>query len=1485
MIRRTKVFYAILAATVASGVYSSVALAAPTEIYGYKKLSAAEYNTSSFDKYGNRRVTPDETTFSTGEKTEEIDMNTSASKRVKKHTSPILNGKVDAVSHATSGSKDSDSGSDSELDAVGSATGGFLNADLVFDFDMLANAQILKDLGYEIKEVDEVLDTFNTTTRTHIGKNSEVDFLVDYEDFISKASYAINNGEYLSFEDYLASKDYKKVFAPYRVKYVLEDGTIGEEILPTEVTKKPCAKIKPDLNNNIKGNNVTLTFDKNDVWANDITSIRLVERNGLEKDITSSCIVKSENGQIVVDSNILELGMNTIVVRTNEYRTSIVTQPIYEGKVNLKTDFSNELGKDIVIKGATEEYIKALNSIVVNGKNLKKASWSVDKETNNIVINSDEFKDEAQYSIILNSEPNFRNTKLSVIVKRELDSEVKLYEDIIDNYVDSDLEIAVSNYSEEWKNNIDRIIVGKYKYSPKDIEINDGRIVLTPEIHKNQVGNISVKVVSKDNINYEIRQHIYEKEELKVPKLSAERVELGQDMAITFEKDNKFQGSIEKIEIMSAIPTLNHKVEYTINDGRILVKYDSNKFTRNGEYILRVFAKGYEPKDVKVELVGECPKVMLPNHPKTNSIFSIQPIQDTKEWAWGENVTAIYVDGEKLDSESYVASINGIDFKENTIKIAGNHRFKVCSTGYKDYITNIQFTDENGEVLEKLEADVNFNNELTIGNNFEINSDDNKFIKAIYEVKLNGELVNENLYVKGEKLIINKDAFTKKGENEIIVKASNYKTVTLKLNVLENSNLKQAPVIESDVTNNSLSQKIELTFTDSKEWRDNLNKVLVDGEELNKDEYTVLEGKIVIKQGVLKNGNQNITIVSNGYNNIVVNQKIGKNVPDHITVIGSQKTVGDNVTINYADTSNYKVEEVYVNKSKINMDKYTEKNFAGDLTINKSVFNKAGKYTITIKSKGFVDKDFEINFKEKNKEEEKPLQAAPKDIKFRNSKIKVSENAEITYGINVLYSPSEILVNGKSINMKNDFNGSTGAGTIKNQFKEVGTYTVIVKAKGYEDKTLTLEVVNSIDNKSGETNPDKTPEKPVNPGTNVYEKLKDTPNGVAFSQNEITVGNNVEINFVNLNYARSIKEISINGNKINMEQNLKNTLGRYSLEGVFNEVGEKEALFKAEGYKDLKLTINVIEANKVVELKEVPSGVNFEKEEIKLGEDACLNITRGLEYKAEEVLIDGVKLNKENTRINLLGGFFIKKEVFKEAKEYEITLKAEGYKDKVLKLTVVGESKAPIVTPSVPEENPTISGANTEENLKDVPKELKFEKKAIKLGDDAEIIFKDREYFKSIEEILINDKIIDKDKHLENSFMKDYISKDVLNEIKDYKIIIKANGYKDATLELKVVDEKDYEKYNIKEVPEDIKLEKNKIKLGEDVILNVPFNIPDYKADKIFVDGKEIEEGIIRGMFGKTTIKGEVFNEAKIYGIVVKAKGYEDLQLQLEVNN
>ncbi|ARC86577.1 actinobacterial surface-anchored domain protein [Clostridium argentinense CDC 2741] len=1177
MNKNSKILYAIVFASFASSIHSGVALAAPSEIYGYKKMDLFEFHKTNYDKYGNIRYSPETTTFSTGKDEKDLDNSTSASARINslKNTKAYSQkAKVDAVAHASS------SGSSDKVDAVGSASGGFVGADVVFDFDMLSNALILKQLGYDIPEVNKVLDIFNTTTRTHIGKRGEIDFLVDYEDYMAKAGEAYYNDEYLSFEEYIKSGNYKEnLNRPYYLKYVLEDGLYGEQMKPEEVYKKTSPKVVVDLENNIKGNTITLKFKDNKEWRESIELIELVE-NYNRKPLTNYIEIK--DSEIKINTEIFKYGKNTISIKSKDYRTILIDQPIYKGKVNLTVDNNNILGNDVIVRGGDKSYIESLKTIIVNGNSLSKDKWKIN-EDNNMIISKEMFSQSGIYNIILKADPEYVDSKLSISVIRKTSDKVILHEDIINNFEGNTIEIFIENYSERWKENIKEIEVGKYKYTAKEISIENGKFILPSELFKGQNGKVDIKVTLKDETEYLVVQNIYKSNEsLKVPELTSKRVELGQDIIINFNKNTKFQNSIYKIEKVYSenIPSLNTQLEYIVQNGKIILKHNSRTFGNNGAYKVRVFATGYEPKDVNIELIKNPPTVLLPAPPTIGEEFMIQVSRTTPEYNWGDNVKEVYVDGKVLQKDlHYTSNIGGVYFKGGAINYPGEHLIKIVSTGYKDYEVALRFKDINGNLSDKNQVEnVKFNENLILGENLEIISTDKNWVNGIYEVKINDSVISKNNYrFENSELIIDNYVVTNLGKNKISIKSINYKKAEFEVNVINDHKLLNPPTLKEDIIDNTASKEIEITFEDNKAWRESIEYILIDGNKFSKNDVHVESGKIIIPSGVLTEGKRKIVIVSKGYNNAALTQKISKVVPENIKLMPSIIKPGQNTTINYAYREGYSVEEVYINGEKIDTEKYAEKTLFGDLRLKGELFSKAGQYSIVIKSSEFVDKEFSLEVKGGKTEVEDGLKN-PGNIKLMSEVINSNDKADVWIGYMSEYEPTKILVNEKEIDMTKDYEKQyTGGIFIKNVFSKAGEYKIVLKADGYRDVEVNLTVIdNENESNNSDIIEDKNKEEVEELSNQDIEKtLKDVPSNINLMDSIINVNGKATIYVGYMSEYEPIK-VLVNEKEIDMTKDYeKQHIGNLYIKNVFDKAGEYKIILRADGYKDTELNLTV----------------------------------------------------------------------------------------------------------------------------------------------------------------------------------------------------------------------------------------------------------------------------------------------------------------------
>lgn len=141
--------------------------------------------------------------------------------------------RVDAVSHATGG-------------GGGSGEGGsqVMPANVLFNEDLLSNAQILDRLGFQTKAIHSIDERWSFLMRQKRDAVYDADRRRGYDwmDYMDAVQRAKKNGEYLTFEEYVK---HGKLSGgnPYAIKEVLEDGLLGE----TQMGGVYLSKLAPNM--------------------------------------------------------------------------------------------------------------------------------------------------------------------------------------------------------------------------------------------------------------------------------------------------------------------------------------------------------------------------------------------------------------------------------------------------------------------------------------------------------------------------------------------------------------------------------------------------------------------------------------------------------------------------------------------------------------------------------------------------------------------------------------------------------------------------------------------------------------------------------------------------------------------------------------------------------------------------------------------------------------------------------------------------------------------------------------------------------------------------------------------------------------------------------------------------------------------------------------------------------------------------------------
>ena len=139
---------------------------------------------------------------------------------------------IDAISSASLGGG---SGSSGDSGSSGSIN---INAFLIFDQDLLANAMILNEIGIDNQASETVLSRWADMTPVSV-MDGEAEELYDFISYLNAVKDAkLEDGKSLSFREYAEMGAGLTKNRPYQVKRVLEDGLLGSTFRFNDVVGK-----------------------------------------------------------------------------------------------------------------------------------------------------------------------------------------------------------------------------------------------------------------------------------------------------------------------------------------------------------------------------------------------------------------------------------------------------------------------------------------------------------------------------------------------------------------------------------------------------------------------------------------------------------------------------------------------------------------------------------------------------------------------------------------------------------------------------------------------------------------------------------------------------------------------------------------------------------------------------------------------------------------------------------------------------------------------------------------------------------------------------------------------------------------------------------------------------------------------------------------------------------------------------------------------
>lgn len=271
---------------------------------------------------------------------------------------------IDTYSGSSLSGGSASSGSGSE---GGSNT---MNAYIIFDADLLANANIMTALNTGNAYASAIAERWAELSHVDVYAkgSSDVYTYAGYADAVNSAHVA---GTALTFADYAAKEGAEKTAGrPYAVKQVLEDNLLGETTAFSETANKAA----PDIT-------LVKLVDGKYVAATEVTEgqdavFRCLDTDYLTKLDESGYNIDKENGLLTISKENLTLGDNSITIAVEGYQTvrlSVRYQKVLE-EVSLSGPAEGvQLGNPVSITCTTEHGDAACDFLAnVTGVTLKR---------------------------------------------------------------------------------------------------------------------------------------------------------------------------------------------------------------------------------------------------------------------------------------------------------------------------------------------------------------------------------------------------------------------------------------------------------------------------------------------------------------------------------------------------------------------------------------------------------------------------------------------------------------------------------------------------------------------------------------------------------------------------------------------------------------------------------------------------------------------------------------------------------------------------------------------------------------------------------------------------------------------------------------------------------------------------------------------------------------------------------------------------------
>lgn len=697
--------------------------------------------------------------------------------------------------------------------------------------------------------------------------NEDGTHINDFRDYLNAVKDAALKGNYLTYDEYLKnenSKEYKN--RPYNVKEVLEDNLLGD----TQNFRTVLGLETPSLEVKSAVMDKDLILESSD--ESYLKNIKSITINGGIKELDKSLYSIKDN-QLIINSKVVKGDKIKILISATGYKDKVIEIKLEKilDDISLKLEKEYKTGEDVIVTGLSEDFIKNINSIKLDGKLLltkeqggSSGNTYYEISENKLTLKSGLFKEDKNYKLEIDSkyygkkELEFNitkgdeksNEKTEIIEEKKELPKISVKIDSKSTFMKK-YDIKFLN-SGEWINNIIGVSVNGVEYKSglvwgdsKDryaVYKSDNNIGIGYEGFKQNEDNI-IKVKAKGYNDFTFI--------------------ISKDGQIVLDKEEKESANIEeKSEVEKEIDFTNN---ISISKESILIKKYNIKFLNSEEWL----------KNITDISVNEVPYKSGLSWWESKERYAIYEADKTLAIGYesfnneGENIIKIKSKGYK----EYAFII-----KDGKITLVQDEKKVKSEDTNKEAVKNEESKrgETKEEIKEKEEAQKEENKESSI------NKDENK--EEVKE-KENGKVENkdgdkEEAKEVEEKVEVKEEDSKKEAEKQEVEKEN--KEVEEKKQNAEKDFSGNIPTI----TKSFFGDKYDLKFLGEDEWLKNVESVYVNDVEYEKKSYLIFsdnaykilesDSTLTIGANQFKQDENIIKIKSKGYKECTFIIKDGK---------------------------------------------------------------------------------------------------------------------------------------------------------------------------------------------------------------------------------------------------------------------------------------------------------------------------------------------------------------------------------------------------------------------------------------------------------------------------------------------------------------------------------------------------------------------------------------------------------------------------------